>query len=234
LATKKEVTDEEKHTSIIVPVLDDAAALAEHLPHLVATGAEIIVVDGGSTDETVTVAENLSVRTVQSEPGRGVQLNAGARAATGDPLLFVHADTTLPENALAKVEEAISRGACGGGFLLRFDSDRPIFRLGSWLINRRTRSTGVPLGDQAQFTTRAAYEALGGYPDWPILEDLDFARRLKHHGKTVLIDSPVITSPRRQEGRGILRNIVTNWVIWALFFAGVSPHRLAKLYRSVR
>ena len=128
----------------------------------------------------------------------------------------------------------MQRGSVGGGFLVEFASERPIFRLGSWLVNCRTRLTGVPLGDQAQFTTRDAYSALGGFPDWPILEDLDFARRLKRYGRTTLIPTPVRTSPRRQESRGILRNIATNWFIWALFFVGVSPHRLARFYRRAR
>ncbi len=117
---------------------------------------------------------------------------------------------------------------------MRFDSNRPIRRLGARLINLRTRWTRCPLGDQAQFVTRQAFEETGGFRDWPILEDLDFIRRLKRHGEIALIESPVTTSARRFEKRGTVRTVATNWLIWLLYFARVSPHRLARLYRNVR
>ncbi|MDH3746213.1 MAG: glycosyl transferase, partial [Acidobacteriota bacterium] len=129
---------------------------------------------------------------------------------------------------------AIQSGAVGGGFLVVFDTDRWIRRLGARLVNLRTRWTRCPLGDQAQFVTRDAFEALGGFRSWPILEDLDFIRRLKRHGRTALIEKPVTTSARRFEKRGTLRTIATNWLIWLLYFLHVSPHRLACLYRNVR
>ena len=122
----------------------------------------------------------------------------------------------------------------GGAFRVRFDVDRPLLRLGAKLINLRTRLTGLPLGDQAHFVTRAAFEQLGGYRDWPILEDLDFAWRLRRHGRTVILRQRVITGARRFVELGVARTVATNWLIWLLFVAGVSPRRLARFYSQVR
>ncbi|HEX5760816.1 MAG TPA: glycosyl transferase, partial [Thermoanaerobaculia bacterium] len=119
-------------------------------------------------------------------------------------------------------------------FRVRFDADRPALRLGARLINLRTRATGVPLGDQAQFVTAAAFRRLGGFREWPILEDLDFARRLKRLGPLALVERPVTTAARRFVERGVVATVATNWLIWGLFFAGISPHRLARLYRQIR
>ena len=131
------------------------------------------------------------VLVVEGPPGRGGQLRRGAEACSGEILLFLHADTRLPDDGPELVRRAIEDGAVGGGFPVRYDDDR---RFTDRLINLRTRLTGCPLGDQAQFLTREAYEALGGFRDWPILEDLDLIRRLKRRGKTVLLSKPVVTS----------------------------------------
>ena len=122
----------------------------------------------------------------------------------------------------------------GGAFLMRFDDGRPLLQLGGWLINLRTRVSRLPLGDQAQFVTRDAFDRLGGYRDWPILEDLDFAWRLRRHGRTVILSQRVTTSGRRFVELGVTRTVATNWLIWLLFVAGVSPRRLARLYGQVR
>ncbi|MCP4203962.1 MAG: glycosyltransferase family 2 protein, partial [bacterium] len=166
--------------------------------------------------------------------GRGPQLNRGAGASSADGFLFLHADTVLPSGAVQSVETALASGAVGGGFQVRFSSPRPIYKLGSRIVNLRTRWFRSPLGDQAQFATRAAFHEVGGYPDWPILEDLEFIRCLKRKGKIAILRPPVTTSARRFEERGITRTIIFNWLIFALYFAGVSPERLARLYRDVR
>ena len=132
------------------------------------------------------------------------------------------------------MREAAARGANGGAFLLRFDVDRPAQRLGAWLINRRTRMLRLSLGDQAQFVTRKTFERLQGFRDWPILEDLDFAIRLRRLGGLTLIEAPVTTAARRFRELGAVRTVATNWLIWILFFFGVSPQRLARLYRQIR
>jgi hypothetical protein len=132
------------------------------------------------------------------------------------------------------VREAVAAGAEFGAFALRFDVDRPIFRLASRLINLRTRLTRLPLGDQAHFVTRAAFERLGGFRDWPILEDIDFARRARRGLQTALIDQAVSTAARRYVERGFFRTAATNWLIWLLYGLGVSPHKLARFYRHIR
>jgi rSAM/selenodomain-associated transferase 2 len=220
--------------AIVVPTLDEAEALRRNLPAALAAADEVVVSDGGSRDGTLEVARELGARVVSGPPGRGGQLNRGAAAATGDVLLFLHADTTLPEGGAEKVREAVARGARGGAFLVRFDVDRPMQRLGAWLINHRTRLIRLPLGDQAQFATRETFERLGGYKDWPILEDLDFALRLRRLGGMALITDPVTTGARRFIEQGAVRTVATNWLIWLLFLLGVSPHRLARLYKQIR
>lgn len=217
-----------------MPTLDEEPALRRGLPAALAAADEVIVSDGGSADGTVAVARELGARVVQGEPGRGGQLNRGAAAATADILLFLHADTTLPAGGAERVREAVAGGAPGGAFFLRFDVDRPLQRLGSRLVNWRTRRLRVPLGDQAQFATRAAFERLGGYRDWPILEDLDFALRLRRLDGMAVIEEPVTTGARRFVEQGTVRTVALNWLIWLLYLCGVSPHRLARLYRRIR
>ena len=224
--------------AIVVPTLNEEVALRRVLPGVLAlapTPDEVVVSDGGSTDRTVEVARELGARVVTGPPGRGGQLTRGAEATEADILLFLHADTELPADGIRRIREAIAGGAAGGGFYVRYDVPPLLLRLGGErLINARTRLTGWPLGDQAQFVTRAAFRALGGYRDWPILEDLDFARRLRRHGRLVLITAPVTTAARRFAEQGVVRTVATNWLIWILFLCGVSPHRLARLYRHIR
>jgi rSAM/selenodomain-associated transferase 2 len=227
--------------AIVIPTLDEEENLRRHLPAALAIAAStsgiVVVSDGGSADRTLETARELGAMTVSGPPGRGGQLNRGTAAALAenpDVLLFLHADTTLPEDAAAEVRGTVAAGAEGGAFFLRFDVDRPAQRLGSWLINLRTRLTRLPLGDQAQFVTRAGFERLGGFREWPILEDLDFALRLRRGGRMKLIERRVTTGARRFTGQGAVRTVATNWLIWLLFFLGVPPHRLTRLYRHVR
>lgn len=220
--------------AIVVPTLNEEDTLRRYLPAALALADELIVSDGGSDDGTVAVARELGARVVTGPPGRGGQLNRGAAAATADVLLFLHADTTLPEKGVERLREAVASGASGGAFFLRFDVDRPMQRLGSRLINWRTRRLRVPLGDQAQFATRETFESLRGFRDWPILEDLDFALRLRRLPGFTLIEEPVTTGARRFVEQGAVRTVATNWLIWILFLCGVSPHRLARLYRQIR
>ncbi len=220
--------------AIVVPTLNEEASLRRHLPASLAAADQVVVSDGGSTDGTLAVARELGALVVTGPPGRGGQLTRGAEATDAPLLLFLHADTRLPPDGVRRIREAVTGGAMGGGFLVRFDAGRPMLRLGERLINLRTRWTGLPLGDQAQFVTREAFRRLGGYRDWPILEDLDFAMRLRRLGRTVLIPSPVTTAARRFLEQGIVRTVATNWLIWLLFFCGVSPHRLARLYKHIR
>jgi len=224
--------------AIVVPTLNEEASVRRFLPAALAAADAVIVSDGGSRDGTVAAARELGARVVEGEPGRGGQLNRGAAAAmeggAADILLFLHADTTLPPGGAEAVRAAVASGAPGGAFFVRFDVDRPVQRLGSWLINRRTRWLRVPLGDQAQFATRETFERLGGFRDWPILEDLDFVLRLRRLPGFTLIEAPVTTGARRFVEQGATRTVAINWLIWLLFFCGVSPYRLARLYRQIR
>lgn len=224
--------------AIVVPTLNEEGTLRRTLPAMLAMlaiGDEVVVSDGGSKDGTVAVARDLGARVVSGPSGRGGQLNRGAAAVEhAEILLFLHADTVLPPQGIEAVREAVERGAPGGAFFLRFDVDRPMQRLGSWLINWRTRLIRIPLGDQAQFATRETFERLGGFRDWPILEDLDFAMRLRRLEGMAIIEAPVITGARRFVEQGAVRTVAINWLIWILYFLGVSPHRLARLYRQIR
>lgn len=221
--------------AIVMPALNEAESLRRTLPAALAAADEVVVSDGGSTDGTPEVARALGARVVCGPPGRGGQLTRGAGAANAaDILLFLHADTILPEGGSRAVREAIAGGAVGGAFRVRFDTDRPLMRLGARLINGRTRLTSLPLGDQAQFVRRDVFRKMEGYRDWPILEDLDFALRLKREGRTVLLAGPVTTAARRFVEQGAARTVATNWLIWLLFLLGISPHRLARLYRHIR
>lgn len=217
--------------ALLIPALDEEESLCRLLPGLVALADEVVVSDGGSADATVAVAQAAGARVVVGPRGRGGQLNRAAAAASSDVFLFLHADTELPADGLERVRAAIRGGAAGGAFQLEFATDRALLRFGARLINRRTRLTKIPLGDQAQFVTREVFETLGGYREWPILEDLDFARRLKAAGPVAILDAKVVTSPRRFERLGVARTIATNWLIWGLFALGVRPERLARLYR---
>ena len=220
--------------AVVVPTLDEADNLRRLLPELAAAFDEVVVSDGGSADGSPEVAGALGARVVGGPPCRGGQLNRGAAACEAEVLLFLHADTRLPPDAPELVRRAVGGGAVGGAFGLRFDRRPPLLALGERLIAWRTRWTRLPLGDQAHFVTRATFDALGGYRDWPILEDLDFARRLKRHGRVALIDAPVTTAARRYLQGGIVATTARNWLIWGLFACGVSPHRLARLYRGRR
>jgi rSAM/selenodomain-associated transferase 2 len=228
--------------AIVMPTLNEAEALRRHLPGALGQGGRVVVSDGGSTDGTLEVARALGALTVSGPPGRGGQLNRGAAALsettetadTADILLFLHADTELPPGAAAAVCAAVEGGAVGGAFRLRFDVDRPLQRLGARLINLRSRLGFPPLGDQAQFVRRDAFLAMGGFRDWPILEDIDFALRLRRRGRTALLEGKVTTAARRFVEQGAVRTVATNWLIWLLFLLGVPPHRLARLYRQIR
>ncbi len=220
--------------AVVVPTLNEADRLPSQLAALTEVADEVVVSDGGSDDGTVEVAREWKVRCLHARRGRGPQMNRGAAATRADVLLFLHADTRLPSGAVDAVRQAIGTGAVGGGFLVRFDLDTPLFRLGAKLVNLRTRWTRIPLGDQAQFVRRDAFADLGGFPDWPILEDLDLMRRLRRRGRIALVPRPVVTSARRYTHHGTFRTIANNWWIWLLFFLGVSPERLAARYRNVR
>ncbi len=223
--------------AIVIPVLDEAPNLRRRLSGFVEIADLVVVSDGGSSDDSIAAATEIGATVVRGPSGRGPQLNQGAREAIrrgADALLFVHADTDLPDDAVERVRAALVGGAPGGGFLVAIDQPRGLLRLAAPLVNARTRVFQVPLGDQAQFVSVAEFEEMGGYPDWPILEDFDFVRRLRRRGRLAVIESPVTPSTRRFREQGVVRTVLRNWWLWALFLWGVEPVRLARWYRHVR
>ncbi|NQV84661.1 MAG: glycosyltransferase family 2 protein [Rhodospirillales bacterium] len=224
--------------SVIIPTLNEAANLPELLGRLKleAGACEIIVADGGSTDETVSVAKDFGVRVVRCEPGRGRQLAAGAEEAVGEIVFFLHADTIFPQGALAAIEAALrqSPDAPGGNFCLLFDGDDNFSR---WLegFYAFLRARGFYYGDSGQFIRRRILDAIGGVRPIALMEDHDLARKMEAQGKTLCIKTPaLVTSSRRFRGRRPAA-IVWGWVkIHALYYLGVHPDRLAGLYDSRR
>jgi rSAM/selenodomain-associated transferase 2 len=192
----------------------------------------VLVADGGSRDGTArVVAEQPGVRLVPSARGRARQMNAGARAAAGDVLLFLHADTRLPDGAAGAIAAALADpGVVGGRFDVRFDSRRRLLALVAWLMNARSRATSVCTGDQAIFARRADFEAVGGYPDIPLMEDIELSRRLKARGRLAALRARVTTSARKWEREGPLRTIGLMWALRLLHFCGVAPERLHRWY----
>ncbi len=223
--------------SIVIPALDEERAIGATLAAALPQADEVVVSDGGSHDRTVAIAIQGGARVISGSRGRGLQLNRGAAAATaatGDILLFLHADTTLPAGGVALVRQAIAAGAVGGAFEIRFDGRGWVYRLGERVASLRSRWSHLALGDQAQFVRRESFERLGGYKEWPLLEDLDFMLRLRETGPTAILAQPVTTSARRFAARGPLRTVLGNWWIWTRFVRGVPPERLAADYRNVR
>lgn len=221
--------------SIIVPVLDEESAIASTLDSLRSFSAELIVVDGGSQDRTADIARQMRVRVIDSCRGRSPQMNTGAAAASGDIVLFLHADTRLPSSAIGDVTSALNDPRCvGGWFDLKLDDTRYIFKLIGFLISLRSRLTRVATGDQAIFVRREIFEAMNGFPEIPILEDIVFCRNLKTMGKLACLGSQVVTSARRWRKDGVGRTILKMWALKLLFLIGVSPFRLKRFYAEVR
>jgi rSAM/selenodomain-associated transferase 2 len=220
--------------SVIIPVLNEAKNLESSLSRLRVTcpGAEVIVVDGGSEDGTSAVVRRFSwVKGLSSRRGRARQMNAGASVAKGEVLLFLHADTLLPAGAEAAIVEAFSDpDIVTGRFDIRFDNTRPVFKVIAFFINLRSRLTKICTGDQALFVRRKTFEELGGYPDIPLMEDVELAKRLKRLGKVACLRSKVTTSARKWEREGVFRIILLMWALRFLYFIGVNPYRLHRWY----
>ena len=222
----------------MVPTLEEAAGIATALAALDplrARGHEVVVADGGSTDGTPELAAPGGDRIVAAQRGRARQMNAGAAVATGDVLLFLHADTLLPNDADALVNEALGETGSGWGhFSVRLSGTQPAFRVIERMITFRSRLTGIATGDQAIFATRDLFDAAGGFSDLPLLEDVDLCRRLKHVSRPVRPRAPVTTSSRRWEAGGIARTVWLMWWLRGAYALGVGPDRLARHYRFAR
>ncbi|NMG76361.1 TIGR04283 family arsenosugar biosynthesis glycosyltransferase [Aromatoleum diolicum] len=221
--------------SIIVPVLNEASGmldLLDHLSPLARAGAEVLIVDGGSEDATVASAEAAGFAVLHSARGRARQMNTGAAHASGRALLFLHADTRLPEQAAMRIADALQDSAhVWGRFDVRIAGCATMLRVIACMMNWRSHWTGIATGDQAMFLSRAAFDAIGGFPDQPLMEDVELSRRLRTLSRPARIVDKVTTSGRRWETRGVWRTIFLMWRLRWAYWRGASAHELAEAYR---
>ena len=219
--------------SIVMPVLDETAEIEAVLAALTPCrrrGVELIVVDGGSRDGTPKLARPLADHVLSAPQGRALQMNAGAAAARGDVLLFLHADTRLPQDADAQLLDGLARcGRVWGRFDVRIDGGG-LLRLVSLMMNWRSRATGIATGDQAMFVTRASFESVGGFPPIALMEDVALSARLKRLSKPLALRARVTASPRRWRKHGTLRTVLLMWRLRLRFFLGADPAKLAQAY----
>jgi len=217
---------------IVIPVLNEAEQIAVKLQALQALRAdcELLLVDGGSVDNSPTIAEPLIDKVVHSGCGRARQMNCGAAQTTAEVLLFLHADTRLPDGAVDRILQAIDAGYQWGRFDVGFDSHRAIFTLIALLMNWRSRLTGIATGDQAIFVTRLAFQAVGGFPNIALMEDIALSASLKKLGKPCCLTDKVVTSARRWLRHGIFKTILLMWRLRLAYFFGANPDDLAARY----
>lgn len=222
--------------SIIIPTLNEVRSIKATLDAVaqVKGHVEVIVVDGGSADGTLEILGERGVRVITSERGRGAQMHAGAQAAKGEAIWFLHADTIPPPDAAERIGEALRDAkVVGGNFCVLFDGTRHAAQFLTWLYPQ-LRKLGLCYGDSGIFVRRDAYNSVGGFKSFPIFEDLDLVRRLKRQGQVVRLPAVVVTSSRRFEGRSFALTF-TRWsVLQALYWLGVHPSRLGRLYAPIR
>lgn len=215
--------------TVIIPTLNEAANIGRAVAGV--DGAEVIVADGGSTDATREVAKGLGAIVMETPSGRGAQMDEAAKRATGDVLLFLHADTELPGGWQEEIERALDDpGTVAGAFGLEIGSDHPWFRVVEAVVRLRYKLFGLVYGDQAIFARKDAFHKAGGFRKLPLMEDVDCVKRLRGLGRVRVLKGRVVTSPRRWVAGGMVRNTLKNGVVLALYLAGVSPERLHEIY----
>ncbi|MFO0114433.1 MAG: TIGR04283 family arsenosugar biosynthesis glycosyltransferase [Betaproteobacteria bacterium] len=221
--------------SIIIPALNEAENLAQTLAPLQAMrqrGVEVVLVDGGSADATKSIAAPLVDQVVPSAHGRARQMNAGAQHAKGSVLLFLHADSMAPDDADILIADAIARGAAWGRFDVHIHGQAHLLKVVAWMMNQRSRLSGIATGDQGLFMTRQAYAAVGGFPAQPLMEDIEICRRLKQvvSRRPACLSEKITTSGRRWEKHGVLRTILLMWQLRFRYWCGASPDDLYMAY----
>ena len=219
--------------SIVIPVLNEAIAIRAVLAQVLDTpNVEAIVVDGGSKDDTVAIAQTMGVKVLDTTTGRARQMNAGAAVATGDILLFLHADTQLPPNFDRFIRQALQKpGTVAGAFELQIDAQLRGVKIIEKIVNWRSHFLSMPYGDQGIFLKTSVFTELGGFPDLPIMEDFELMRRLKRLGQIAIVSAPVLTSGRRWQKLGVVKTTLINQLVIAGYFLGVSPAELVRWYR---
>ena len=222
--------------SVIIPALNEEVAIGQAIEGAWQAGAEeVIVVDGGSGDQTVRRAEARKAKVVCSEPGRGQQQNLGASVASGDVYLFLHADNSLSVDALDQVRAILADPrVVTGGFRQRIDAPGIRYRVLEFGNELRAKLLRLPYGDQGIFVRRETFDEVGGFPNIPLMEDVGLLRRLRKFRRPAILPGPVIVNPRRWQRHGIFRQTLRNWTLLAAYFAGVAPERLAGYYKRVR
>ncbi|MDT8309943.1 MAG: TIGR04283 family arsenosugar biosynthesis glycosyltransferase [Methylophaga sp.] len=223
-----------KSIAIIVPVLNEA----ENLPALIAQFSklsqpqdEVVIVDGGSTDETLEILADMNLQILSAHKGRASQMNAGALHSDADILVFLHADTQLPENALALIRKVVAEGAGWGRFNVIISGARPMLKVIALFMNWRSRLTGIATGDQVIFIQRELFNDLGGFPEQPLMEDIEISKRLKKISRPACLSEKVITSGRRWQKHGIWKTIILMWWLRFAYWRGVPATALTKYYR---
>ncbi|MGB7442632.1 MAG: TIGR04283 family arsenosugar biosynthesis glycosyltransferase [Coleofasciculaceae cyanobacterium] len=220
--------------SIIIPVLNEANKIQSILTRVLEAGnsLEVIVVDGGSQDETVAIVQSLGVKVLSTTAGRAQQMNAGAAIATGNILLFLHADTYLPTDFETLVQQALQKsGTVAGAFRLRIDSQLWGLRLIEKMVNWRSQFFSMPYGDQAIFVKSTLFREIGGFPQLPIMEDFELMQRLHRLGKVTIVPAAVLTSGRRWQKLGVVKTTLINQLIIIGYLCGVPPATLVNWYR---
>lgn len=220
--------------SIIIPTLNEQAGIETFLQSLqnLRPQCELILVDGGSDDGTVALTHPYVDDVVHTEQGRAIQMNVGAAMASAPILLFLHADTYLPDNAIIEIQQAIDEGYSWGRFDITLTGQHGLLKLVAWLMNIRSRLSGIATGDQAIFVTREAFEQQGDYKNIALMEDIDLSARLKQVCKPFCSRSKVISSGRRWISFGVIKTITLMWWLRFRYFIGAKPENLAKLYKE--
>ncbi|MGZ8225749.1 MAG: TIGR04283 family arsenosugar biosynthesis glycosyltransferase [Methylococcaceae bacterium] len=218
--------------SIIIPTLNEAKTIQDCLSalQLLRNRCELIVVDGGSADNTVALAEPLADQVINSPKGRARQMNSGAQQAIGDVFIFLHADTRLPENALPLIQQTINDKAQWGRFDIELTGEHFMLKVITFMMNLRSRLTGIATGDQVIFVARTAFERVGCYPDIPLMEDIALCKALKTISSPINLKAKVVSSGRRWEQFGIYKTILLMWSLRWRYFFGADPQLLATLY----
>jgi len=222
--------------AVIVPVLNEAQGLPSLLHRLQALNAdECVFVDGGSTDESCRILAASGVRWLASKRGRALQMNVGCQQTKSDILLFIHGDTEFSSEHMNDLKAVMrDEKTVGGRFDVRLSGAQPAFRVIELMMNLRSRLTKISTGDQAMFVRRDVFERFGGFPELPLMEDVAFSKLLKKQGKVACLRRKIVTSSRRWEQHGIVRTILLMWRLRLLYWLGVAPEKLAKMYREAR
>lgn len=219
--------------SVVVPVLNEEinlSRIASHLRSVHERGHEVIIVDGGSNDNTLTIAYEITDTVIISKKGRALQMNSGASVASGDVLLFLHADTFLPDNATQIVADAFVGENFWGRFDVRLSNKKYVYRLIESMMNIRSTLTSIVTGDQAIFIEKNLFERIGGFPEIALMEDIEISRQLKKISKPVRLKHKVVTSSRRWETNGVVLTVLLMWKLRLYYFLGVSPEKLRQMY----